>query len=275
MLELSRESASLEGSGSVLRGASGAIDPISLELGRLRIELSRMSVASPNHPDIPRLRREIAALEESEQEGISRMAAGQRVLITDETDLLSEQLALITERRTELSTLIRDTPGVELQLAGYTRQRDQLQRQLDAAIQGRAEAEVAQRLQSNRQTERFEVLESALVPEYPVEPSRTKIVLAGVVASMALGAGLIFLLDMLNPRIRSRARFRRTFGTAPTIALPHVSTMWETRRRRMIRGLALVLVIVAVPLALALVDQHVMSFEEMAEAFGDLSLPFL
>ncbi|MDY7110556.1 MAG: Wzz/FepE/Etk N-terminal domain-containing protein, partial [Planctomycetota bacterium] len=161
LLELAREESLLGEDGSGMRGASGAVDPIGMELGRLRIELSRMTVSSPNHPDLPRLRGQIAALEESEDATLTRQAESQRRLIADETGLLNEQLVSITERQAELNDLIQATPGVEQELASYTRQREQMQQQLDAAIQGRAEAEIAQRLQSNRQSERFEVLESA------------------------------------------------------------------------------------------------------------------
>ncbi|RYH01220.1 hypothetical protein EU805_14555 [Salipiger sp. IMCC34102] len=273
LLALDRQVAILEQGDIGPLGDTGAPDPVSLEISRLKIDLSRLLATAPGHFNIPRLRNEIAALEENETALSQQRTDSQRVLIEDEVALLNEQIASIADRRARLDEQIQTTPGVEQELAAFARRREQLQQQLDAAIQGRAEAEVEQRLEANRQAERFEVLESALVPDHPVEPSRKKIVLAGSIASIALAFGVIFLLELANPVIRSTSRFQRALGTVPTIALPHVATIWETRRRRLGRGVALLFVIVGIPASLMLIDQKVLSFEEMAEVVDTWDLP--
>ena len=197
----------------------------------------------------------------------------QRQLIDEEIALLQTQVEAIEIRQSELNELIQAAPGVENQLAALMRQREQLQQRYASAIQGRSEAEVAQRLEANRQSERFEVLESAIVPDYPVAPSRKKIVLMGTAASTALGAALVFLLEMLRPVIRTSAQFRRQLGVAPTISVPHVFTTSEQRQRRTVLVAVVVLILVGLPASLLIVDQYVMSFEEMAQIID--GIPFL
>ena len=276
-MALERESAMLEQIGSGLPGTGtlAATDPVTAELRRLQIELARRKAASPNHPEIPQLELQIAALSSDESETRRITTQRQRQLIGDEVKLLETQLGTIAERQADLIASIQASPAVELGLSRHMRDRELLQQQLAAAIGGRSEAEVTQRLEASRQSEQFEVLESALVPEYPVEPSRKKIVLAGTVASIGLAAGLVFLLDFLRPVIRSGSQFQRQFGKAPTIVLPYISTVWERRRRRLAMATALLLVVAGLPVSLFLIDRHVMSFEEMAEAVDNLPLPTL
>lgn len=271
VMALERESAMLEQVGIRPRGVTITADPISVELSRLQIELARKTVATPNHPDLSRLKLQITALEDNESQIRRRLTANQRQLIEEEVDLLRMQLASIAARKAILEELIQASPAVELELSRLTRDRAHLQRRLDAATEGRSAAEVERQLETNHQSERFEVLEDALVPQFPVGPSRKKSVLAGSGASILLGGLIIYALEILNPVIRSSARFRRYLGKAPTISLPYISTTWERRRRRLIRTVALLLVIGGIPMSLAFVDQYVWPFEEMAKMFEELS----
>ena len=58
-------------------------------------------------------------------------------------------------------------------LSRLDRALDQLQEQFNVITRRKAEAEMGQRLETNQQAERLEVLERALVPDSPVSPSRT------------------------------------------------------------------------------------------------------
>ena len=257
-------------------GLAGApADPVRAELQRLEIALARRRAISPNHPDIPFLEDQIAILASTDSAAQLQLAERRGQLIADETALLRAQIDRIAERQAELLAQIEASPGVELGLSTLMREREQLQQQLAAAIQSRSDAEVVRRLETSRQSEQFEVLESALVPEYPEAPSRRRIALAGMAASIVLALGAVMLLDRVRPVIRTGAQFRREFGIAPTVMLPYIATPWERRRRRLSSALAILMVVAGLPASLYLLDRHVVSLEEIAEAIDRLPLPTL
>ena len=60
-------------------------------------------------------------------------------------------------------------------------------------------------LEDRQQMERFEVLETALVPEVPASSSRKKLAAMGAVASLIAGLVAGFVAELANPAIRSAA----------------------------------------------------------------------
>lgn len=113
----------------------------------------------------------------------------------------------------------------------------------------KAEARTGEQLEANRQSERFEVVENALVPEIPVSPNRKKLLIMGLGASLGLAGGLAFLLDMLNPVIRTSTQMQRQLEIRPVIAIPYVMTPGQ-RRTRAVRRLGFVAVFLVVATAI-------------------------
>lgn len=154
--------------------------------------------------------------------------------------LLRDQKALIAERIAGIEALISGAPEVERELNGMERRLDQLQEQYSVIARRKAEAEMGQLLQDRQQTDRFEVLETALVPEFPVSRSRKKTAIMGGVASVFAGLALAFILELSNPAIRSAAQMERALGIQPVVAIPQVVT-GRDRRNRGLSVLALIL----------------------------------
>ena len=100
-------------------------------------------------------------------------------------------------------------------------------------ISGRlAEAEVSLRLESERQAERMMVIEPAALPEFPITPPRRNKAFLGMFVSFALGLGLAFLLDLLNPVLRSQRQMEREIGISPVVCIPVVEDDGPRRRPR-------------------------------------------
>lgn len=146
---------------------------------------------------------------------------------------LQEQQRLVQQRIIEVESTIRAAPEVEQQLSALERELNQFQDQMTVVTTRKVEAETERTLQQQQQTERFEVLETALAPEYPVSRSRKKIAAMGVVASIAAAAGLAFVLEMINPAIRNSAQLERSLGVQTIISVPTVTTHRERRLRRL------------------------------------------
>ena len=104
-----------------------------------------------------------------------------------------------------------------------------------------------QLLDSRNQAERFEVLETAIVPEFAVSASRRKIALAGGVLVALLALGTALAIEILDGRLRSPAQMERELGVTPVIAIPNLRSRREVQRGRLmwIGGIVAVVVVVA------------------------------
>ncbi|MBS0123388.1 chain-length determining protein [Thetidibacter halocola] len=152
-----------------------------------------------------------------------------------QTALFQEQKRLLAVRMDAILAQIEAAPEAERDLSRLERELTRLQEQYSVVTRRKAEAEMGQVLEDRQQTDRFEVLETALVPESPVSRSRKKLAAMGAVASLVAGLAAAFLAELLNPAIRSAAQLDRALGVQPVVAIPVI----ETRRDRTRRGLAI------------------------------------
>ncbi len=188
------------------------------------------------------LRSQLASLRETELE-IDRQIIGLKSnagrlredALTRQVAELEQQKALVGERIARIEAALRAAPEVEREFNRLNRDLAQLQEQLGVITRRRAEAEMEQALESAQVSERFDVLEVALVPEYPVAPSRKKIAVAGTMLSLLLGAALALLLEMLNPAIRTAGQMERELGVVPIVSIPDLarSGRGNTWKRRL------------------------------------------
>ncbi|WP_417524644.1 GumC family protein [Marinovum sp.] len=146
---------------------------------------------------------------------------------------LAEQRRLVQERIAVVEAALANGPQVEQELNTLTRDLTQLRDQLAQITSSKVKAQTERTLQEQKQTERFEVLETALVPEYPVSRSRKKTAIMGGVASVVFGVGLALILEVMNPAIRTSAQLERALGIQTVVAIPVVQTKRERRFRNL------------------------------------------
>lgn len=159
------------------------------------------------------LDRQLLALESS--------TARQRAEVkAREQALLQEQKLLIAERVSQIDALLAAAPDVERELSKLERERDRLREQYAAITSNKANAELGRHLKSRENGGGFAVLEEALVPEYPISRSRKNTALMGLMVSIMAGLGVAYLLEVLNPVIRTSAQLERAAGVTPVISVP-------------------------------------------------------
>lgn len=261
--------------------------PLTPEEQQLR-ELQRSlvqqrSVLAESHPQIQALRRRIAAIEASIQSDGSTGEEG--VPSFDPLSQTRRQIALLERELTNIEELIeRDrgelealketldrTPRIEIELSAMERALENLRGQYDRAVSRLAEAAIGERLEVNRQAERFEVIEQARVPEAPVAPPRKLIAAGSVVGSLLVGIALALLLEILNPMIRTSADLQNRLDLRPVITVPYIETTRERFRRRMKKLFWLLLIAGVVPAALWAVDQHYLPLSVLIERLSQMT----
>lgn len=173
------------------------------------------------------LRGERAAIERRETLRVTDRNAIDE--LTARIEVTETQKAALDARRTAIQSAIAATPEVDRALSGYERRQRQLQDQY-LTISGRlAEAETAQRRADLQQDERFTLLERAITPEWSVASGGRKIAVAGAVGSLLLGIILAFVLELLNPVLRTRAQMQRELNILPVIAIPDLGQSFRSR----------------------------------------------
>jgi protein tyrosine kinase modulator len=183
----------------------------------------------------------------------------------DAVGQLKAQRADLEKKAAALNDSILKTPQVEVELNALNRDYANLQAEYQQAQAKLADATTGERLEEDRQAERFEVLEQATVPDAPVKPNRPRIILAGSFGSLAVGAGIVILAEVLDTSIRSVADLEKRLQLRPIGVIPYVITSSERRRHRWRFGVLLVLIIAAACAALALVHFYYLPLDLIVE----------
>lgn len=269
----------LEGGG---RPTEAQLTPQERQIRDLENSLAqRLATLTPTHPQIIALEARIAALKAGPQvasadgeETASRAAEFERRRLERQIDLADEQITLIDERQEEarerviaMRETIGATPRVEIQLNALERRFANLQAQYATAVAKQADARTGEKLEINRQAERFVVIEQAQTPENPQSPNRTLIAAGGGGASLALGVGLVVLLELLNRSIRTTGDLQRRVQLRPVVIVPYIRTRSELWRRRVGFMLFAGLVLIGVPALLFAIDTYYLPLEVLAESF--------
>lgn len=165
-----------------------------LQLGALKAELQeKSSILSNSHPDLIRIKRQIAALEQ------------------------------ITARAPQ------DDAGLE----ALQNQRAAIQKSLEGASEKLSRARLGESLERDQFSERLEVLEQAILPQKPIKPNRPKLLIMVLALALAAGGGLALGLEMLDGSIRGTRDLLRVADGHMMVAIPYITTNSELRRSRL------------------------------------------
>ena len=257
-LELSirqANSGSGDAAGFTRTAALQQVEELSAELTRKR------SVYTDSHPDVKALRNQIAALEALDEEAGSAVkeSEGPAVDVTGrdlDSGLLRHRIGALERRREilreeredvadaleSLEELIVKVPEVQAYLGNLERQRDAIRTTLEDLGSKLNEARLGERLERDKQAERFEVIEQPVTPTKPIKPNRPLILAGGLGLAGGVALAIAFLLELLNRTVRLPADILNALGQSPMATIPYITTAAEVRRRRarMLAGLLLI-----------------------------------
>jgi polysaccharide chain length determinant protein (PEP-CTERM system associated) len=258
-------------------------------LDQKRQELARAEIQfTPKHPDVIRLKDEIVGLErevaERQDQEAQRNTAAEgapaasatpqtgssptgsagrtpRVPRARMVELLNEELERLKQTEADLRRGIATSEG-RLESAPQLQQEFQLlsrdyqasKELYDSLLRRYDEAQIAESMETDRQGERFRVLEPAVAPEGPTAPNRLRLLVLGILLAAAAAAGAIALAEQVDTSFHNVDEIR-AFTKVPVLAsIPHIGPPSGTRVRMVLTtasALAAIALVAALSAALA------------------------
>ena len=114
-------------------------------------------------------------------------------------------------------------PQVERDLAALQRDYDATRAKYEDLRSKQLSAQIVQNLEGGQQAERFTLLEPPLLAEYPIKPSRKKVVAAGFLAAIAAALGVAFLLEMVMARVWGVNALTGAVNQQPLAVIPYIA----------------------------------------------------
>jgi uncharacterized protein involved in exopolysaccharide biosynthesis len=249
------------------------LTPEEQQLKTLRDQLTQaLAIYTPQNPRVKLLQQQITALERvvaAQQPAVAAQAgaappSAYEVQLAD----IDSQLAFIAAQKAEVNATLADlaqsiaaTPGNAISLDTLQRDYAAVRAQYDQAVQNKARAETGDLIEALSKGQRISIVEQAVAPREPVRPNRVLIAAAGIGGGIALGLGLIFLLEVLNRSIRRPVDLTRRLGITPFATLPYMRTRGEVRFRRIAVALALLAVLGGIPVGLWAINTYYMPLD--------------
>ncbi len=230
-------------------------------LSDLRKQLSDLEANyTPLHPDIVKLKEEIAQREALKKRQEAEQASGQNgeasaasPAATADPALMEVESRLkagvieIQHREKDMDTLrtgtrelqsrLNLTPVREQQLAEVTRAYENSRQYYQSLLQKKLQSELATNLEKRQQGEQFRILDPASLPGKPEEPSRLEIILIGWALGLCVGVGLIAFREFNDGTLRSEKEISVSTKLPVLVRIPVLHTPREEVRQRWYRGL--------------------------------------
>jgi len=159
-------------------------------------------------------------------------------------------------------------PQREQEMISLTRDYDNIKRSYDELMAKKLDSQISQKLEEKQKGEQFQILEPADLPKRPAKPNRLKVLGLALLASLVIGAGAPFALEMLDPTLRGTGEFKSFFdmpilGVLPVIQNDQLKRQIAVRRAAVIGGLISILGAYLVFLMV-----HVQKVQSILQSFG-------
>jgi succinoglycan biosynthesis transport protein ExoP len=232
---------------------------------------------TPMHPDILRLKSQIARLEaqkanaaqESPGQGVAASSSDSGTKPTaPENSAPNEWKAELTANAFEIANQkakvkrleeqivqyqgrLNLTPALEQQAAAVTRDYEQSRTYYDSLLAKKLQSEMATNLEKRREGEQFVVIDPPQLPQRPYTPKRVALALGGLAVGLGLGLVIVVLLEVVvAPRIYREPELAEFSRAGFSLSIPNLATDEELRRKarfRIVEGFAGAAICVIVP----------------------------
>lgn len=209
----------------------------------------------PEHPDVVRMKHQIAELEPKAAAEMAQQAA-QGTTVPAASEVEAQRRERLSQMRAEIESLDRQTaykiadearlraqvaeyqrrieavPGVESEWQVLTRDYETLQAAYKDLLTKSEASRVALDLERRQIGENFKILDPAGVPVHPVTSTRLSINGAGLAIGLMFGFGLAAFLEFKDASFRSEADVLDVLSLPVLALVPYVETAAERAHRR-------------------------------------------
>jgi capsular polysaccharide biosynthesis protein len=164
----------------------------------------------------------------------ARIAEYQRQIALLVSQILSKQREEQQLKATigQYQARVEAAPARESELVALTRDYDTLRERYTSLLSKREDAKIAANLERRQIGEQFKVIDAARLPERPESPNRPRLYLMGLLAGIAVGAGLAALLEYRDTSLRTDEDVLATLSLPVLALVPYVTSSAERQRVR-------------------------------------------
>lgn len=211
--------------------------PLQQQLDQQRDTLEQLRTRyTDNHPKVKQLENAIAETQQLiKTKGKSELDAVYR---SKEYQSNKVELASLNNVRRNLEEeirknkeTIRKIPALKTQLVELERKRNNEAIIYEQLVSRYGQSEVSKEMELQDKSMSFRVLDPAVVPAIHSSPNRSLIILAGIILGFGLGAGIIVLVDLISPSIKSLDDLKE-FGLPVLAVIPKVRDEAAIARER-------------------------------------------
>lgn len=222
-------------------------------LEKLKADLKTLeSQFTDRHPDVQRLRNEIARIEKANAEAPPSRIAGAPAVDPAEVysrlgrsrrqsiQSLDNEIAKLKDEETALRANIADVerrlesmPARQQEFTMVARDRQSAKDLYDSLLKRYEEAQIAESMEADRQGERFRILEAAVAPEGPSAPHRPYLLILGMLAAIGLAAAAVIIAEQFDSTFHNLDELR-AFTTVPVLAT--IPLIANNRGRQVMRA---------------------------------------
>jgi len=117
----------------------------------------------------------------------------------------------------QIQQKVERLPQREQEMIALSRDYDNIKRSYEELLRKKLDSQVSQKLEEKQKGEQFQVLEPANLPTRPFLPNRPLVLGLSLIASLVIGVGAAFGLEMRDPTLRGRKEFK-SFFDVPILA---------------------------------------------------------
>ena len=241
------------------------------QIEKTKSDLAQMQAKfTPKHPDVIRLQDQLTDLEQqqkqAEADAAKKRAQQQKNAAATATAILDAQaprrrtiesvdaeLAKAKEEETAIRATISSfeqrldgAPEREQEFALITRDRQAAKDLYDSLLKRYNEAQLTASMETDRQGERFRVLEPALPADGPSAPNRMRLMLMGLLLAMATAVAVVLTAEQFDASFHGVDEVREFTSVPVLVSIPPIGPM--PMKRRLLTALATVSAIAMIAL---------------------------
>jgi succinoglycan biosynthesis transport protein ExoP len=241
------------------------------QIDRLKSDLAQLQTKfTSKHPDVVRLQDQVADLQQQEaqaeaaaqkkRESAKAATAASTAAVQDAQaprrrtiESLDAELAKMREEEAAIRATIgsfeqrlEGAPEREQEFALVTRDRQAAKDLYDSLLKRYDEAQLSASMETDRQGERFRILEPALPPEGPSAPNRIRLLLMGILLALAAAVAVVLTAEQFDVSFHGIDELREFTSVPVLVSIPPIGPM--PLKRRLLTGLATVSAIAMIAL---------------------------